>query len=100
MNGAVVFTLSAAFGAALLAVWLDARFPALAPRGLTARLVAAGAAWLLADGAARLFERVLATGPIEPRALAALGVILPALVGTFLTGLWLLRSLGAAASTR
>ena len=100
MNGAIVFTLSAAFGAALLAVWLDARFPWLAPRGLTARLVAAGAAWLLADGAARLFERVLAGATVEARALVALGVILPALVATFLTGLWLLRSLGTAASTR
>ena len=100
MNGAVVFTLSAAFGAALLAVWLDARFPSLAPRSLTARLVAAGAAWLLVDAASRLFERILATAPAEPRALVALGVILPALVGTFRTGLWLLRSLGTAASTR
>jgi hypothetical protein len=100
VNGAVVFTLSVAFGAALLAVWLDARLPSLAPRSLTARLVAAGAAWLLVDGAARLFERVLATAPVEPRELVALGVILPALVATFLTGLWLLRSLGAAASTR
>ena len=100
MNGAVVFTLSAAFGAAVLAVWLDARFPSLAPRGLTGRLVAAGAAWLLADGASRLFERILDTAPVEPRALVALGIILPALVATFLTGLWLLRSLGTAASTR
>ena len=33
-------------------------------------------------------------------ALLALAVILPALVATFLTGLWLLRSLGTAASTR
>jgi hypothetical protein len=57
-------------------------------------------AWLLADAAARLFERVLATSAAEPRALVALGVILPALVATFLTGLWLLRSLGTAASTR
>jgi hypothetical protein len=98
VNGAVVFTLSAAFGAALLALWLDARFPSLAPRSLTARLVAAGAAYLLADGASRLFERVLDVGSAGP--LVALGVILPALVATFLTGLWLLRSLGTAASTR
>ena len=70
MNGAVVFTLSAAFGAALLAVWLDARFPSLAPRGLMGRLVAAGAAWLLADGASRHFVRVLDTAPVEPRAAA------------------------------
>ena len=100
MNGALVFTLSAAVGAALLAVWLDARLPWLAPRGLTARLVAAGAAWLLANGAAEVFEHMLAGATVESRALAALGVILPALVATFLTGLWLLPSLGTAASTR
>jgi hypothetical protein len=98
VNGAVVFTLSAVFGAALLAVWLDARLPSLAPRSLTARLVAAGAAGLLADGASRLFARALDVDPAGP--LVALGVILPALVATFITGLWLLRSLGTAASTR
>jgi hypothetical protein len=96
----IVFTVAAAFGAALLAVWIDARFPWLAPRGLTARLVAAGAAWVLANGAATLFERVLAGSTVQSGALLALAVILPALVATFLTGLWLLRSLGTAASTR
>lgn len=97
---ALVFTLSATFGAALLAVWIDARVPWLAPRGLTARLVAAGAAAVLVNGASRVFERVLAGSTVHSGALLALAVILPALVATFLTGLWLLRSLGTAASTR
>jgi hypothetical protein len=97
---ALVFVLASAVGAALLAVWLDVRFPWLAPRGLTARLVAAGAAWALANGAATVFERVLAGTTVPSAALLALAVILPALVATFLTGLWLLRSLGTAASTR
>ena len=97
---ALVFVLSASFGAAVLAVWIDARLPWLAPRGLTARLVAAGAAWVLANGAAGLFERVLAGSTVQSDALLALAVSLPALVATFLTGLWLLRSLGTAASAR
>ena len=101
MTAAATFALAAAVGAALLAVWLDTRFPTLAPEGLPRRLLALGAGCVVMQGGPTLFAGVLATG-LQPtlRSLAALGVLLPALTIGFLTALWLLRSLQGLGATR
>ena len=85
-----VFTVALVTGAALLALWTDARFPGLAPESLTARLVNAGvAACVLA----------VFPPPDEPGSVQILVVVslLIVLLGyAFLTGIWLLRALQGA----
>ncbi|HSL64056.1 MAG TPA: hypothetical protein VK874_05295 [Gaiellaceae bacterium] len=101
MSNAGLFALAAAVGAALLAVWVDTRFPGLAPAGLARRMLALVAGCVVMQGAPTLFGGVLGTG-LEPtlRSLAALGVLLPALTIGFLTALWLLRSLQGLGAMR
>lgn len=79
---AVLFLLALVAGAALLALWLDVRFPGLAPSGLQRRLAAACAAGVL-----------LTVAPAQATVVSLVGVLLPALAFAFLTGLWLLRVL-------
>lgn len=101
MNGPATFALAVAVGAAVLALWLDTRFPALAPEGLPRRLLALGVGCVVMQGAPTLFAGVLGTG-LQPtlRSLAALGVLLPALTIGFLTAVWLLRSLQGLGAMR
>jgi hypothetical protein len=96
---AVLFVVASVGGAAALALWVDVRFPALAPESLTARLLALVVAGLAADAGSRLFAGVLAVESVGAgRGLAALGVLLPGLTVAFLAGLWLLRSLQSLAT--
>ena len=78
--GAPVFVPALVLGAGVLALWVDARFPGLAPSGLRSRSIAAGVAALL-----------VAALPIAPSAAGMLVLLLPALVFAFLTAVWLLR---------
>jgi hypothetical protein len=78
--------------AGVLALWIDVRLPSLAPQALTVRLAAA----LAAAG-------ILSAAPVDTtsgaRVLASMfGLLLPALVASFLTTLWLLRALRDAAT--
>jgi hypothetical protein len=75
------------FGAGLLALWVDVRFPKLAPSSLPRRLGAACGAFVLLQvtpvlggSAAGIYATLFA-------------ILLPAFVITFLTGVWLLRAL-------
>jgi hypothetical protein len=67
-------------GAGALALWLDVRFPKLAPHGLVTRLVSAAAATV-----------ALAMLPVSATVLSLVGVFVPAMAVMFLTSLWLLR---------
>ena len=99
MTSAVLFVLAVVAGAALLALWLDVRFPSLAPTRLAARLLALLAACLAADVASRAFVLVVEGSVAAPaRELLALAVLLPGLTLAFLAGLWLLRSLQSLAT--
>jgi len=87
-----LFLVALIAGAALLAVWFDVRFPALAPQRLKNRVVVAAIAFVF-----------VATAPISPAGglltlATLLGVFLPALCFALLTSLWLLRSLAQARS--
>lgn len=101
MNDAAVFILAVSLGAAVLALWLDVRFPALAPEGIVRRGVAALAGCLLIQLGATGFERVLALS-LGPAAgpLLALGVLLSTMTFCFVTALWLLRSLQGLGAMR
>ena len=74
-------------GAGLLALWIDVRHPKLAPQSFSRRMAAAGCAFL-----------VLQAMPVfngSPRAFYAtlFAILLPVLIFSFLTAVWLLRAL-------
>jgi hypothetical protein len=79
---ASAFVVALAAGAAVLALWVDVRFPSLAPAGITRRVAASVVAGCL-----------VGLVPIEPTVASLIGLMLPALCFSFLTAFWLLRLL-------
>jgi hypothetical protein len=77
-----LFLVALVLGAGALALWVDVRFPGLAPRGLTGKFVAVLAA-----------PALLGLLPVSPTMLSVLGLLLPTLTATFLAALWMLRAL-------
>ena len=79
------------FGAAALALWLDLRFPRLAPEGMTRTGLHLAAA-IVGLQLAPLAMQGIVGGESLPRTLVALfAVLLPALVYPFLATIWLLK---------
>ena len=82
-----------ALAAGPLAWWVDARFPRLVPEGATRRIVhgvaALAAVQLIAPAVMQLLYAIADSRPIVVVSLVA--IFLPALVYTFLSGIWLLR---------
>jgi hypothetical protein len=74
-------------GAALLALWIDTRVPKLAPQSFSKRMVAAACA-LLAVVAMPVFN-----GSAAAIYATLFAIVLPVLICSFLTALWLLRTL-------
>jgi hypothetical protein len=74
-------------GAGVLALWIDTRFPRLAPESFSRRVLAAVAALLLLQVAP------LSGGSAQAVYASVFAVMLPALVLTLLTAVWLLRAL-------
>jgi hypothetical protein len=77
-------------GAAVLAVWIHARFPALAPERLGKTLLHTGVAFALLR---------LAPGMVESQALAFVTVlllVLPTLIYAQLCAIWMLRHVQTA----
>jgi len=88
----MAFTLTLTLGAALLAVWFDARFPALRPKSIAHGFIHAALGVFTMFGAAGLLQ--LAYGIPQGAFMAlVLGVFWPALVYALLAGLWMLRAL-------
>jgi hypothetical protein len=79
-------------GAALLALWVDVRFPGLRPTGWLRLGVAIGAV-MLAD---ELCTRFLHT---DPAIVGVMGVGFPVIAVTMLVCLWALRAIRAAMPT-
>ena len=77
-------------GAGVLALWLDTRFPNLAPQSFMKRFAAAVAACLL------VHLSPLSGGSAAAAYASLFGALLPAFVGAFLTALWLIRALNDA----
>jgi hypothetical protein len=86
------FTLTLTLGAALLALWLDGRFPALRPKTAAQGLTHAAVGVFLMLGAAGLLQLVFGIRQAIFMGLV-LGVFLPALTYALLGGLWMLRAL-------
>lgn len=81
-NGTFALVLSA--GAALLALWIDARLPKLAPASMRRVFLHVGAAMLTLH----VIPGASSTAMIY---LAVFGVALPALVYSFLAAIWFIR---------
>ncbi len=86
------FTLTLTLGAALLALWLDSRFPALRPKTAAQGLTHAAVGVFTMLGAAVLLHLVFGIRQAIFMGLV-LGVFLPALTYALLSGLWMLRAL-------
>ena len=98
---AELFSISVGLGAAALALWIDVRWPDLAPDALGRRFLALGVAFVVLQLGVLGFERTLALSLVESvRSLLALGVLLPAMTFAFVAAIWLLRSLQSLSTTR
>lgn len=85
-----VFLVALLVGAGALALWIDVRFPDLAPSDPRGRLTAA----LIAVALVSIVPVSTAGGAATMVSL--LGVVLPAMCFALLTTLWLLRMVAAA----
>jgi hypothetical protein len=85
---ALLFPPAFLIGAALLALWIDARFPKLAPQTLSRRALAGAAAIILLQLAPLTVSSAAATYA------TLFALVLPAFVATFLTAVWIFRALG------
>jgi hypothetical protein len=74
-------------GAGVLALWIDTRFPRLAPESFSRRVLAACLAVIVLQLAP------LRGGSASAAYATVFAVVLPALIATLLTAVWLLRSL-------
>jgi hypothetical protein len=74
-------------GAGVLALWIDTRFPGLAPESFSRRVLAACAAGVVLQAAPFVGSSASAAYA------SAFVLLLPALVATLLTAVWLLRAL-------
>ncbi len=87
-------------GAAVLALWVDQRFN-LAPGGLFARSAHVAAAVIVLMASPAVMQPIIAEGSSVPRTMVALfAIFLPSLVYAFLTGIWFMRLVQSAMSTR
>jgi hypothetical protein len=88
----MTLTVALTLGAGALAVWLDARFPALRPKTAAGGLTHAAVGVFTMLGAAGLLQLVY--GIPEKKFMAlVVGVFFPALAYALLAGLWMLRAL-------
>jgi hypothetical protein len=88
----MAFTLTLTLGAALLAVWFDARFPALRPKSIAHGFVHAALGVFSMFGAVGLLQLVYGIPDVAFMGLV-LSVFWPALIYALLAGLWMLRAL-------
>jgi hypothetical protein len=88
----MAFTVTLTLGAALLATWFDARFPALRPKSIAQGFIHAALGVFSMFGAVGLLQLVYG---IPDGAFMALviGIFWPALIYALLAGLWMLRAL-------
>lgn len=95
------FTMALTLAAFLLAIWADARWEAQRPSKLGWRIAHFAAAFAALQLAAILGAVIVPDEPaLGPQLTAAFALVLPALVYTFVTGLWLLRTLAEAGLAR
>ncbi len=91
-----LFVLCLALGAALIALWVDVRFPALAPTSLRPSFIHAGVAFVALAVVPIVIEPTFsAQQPLATKLVVLFGILFPALVYAFLTFKWLLKPLAS-----
>jgi hypothetical protein len=84
-----------AIGAGALALWLDVRFPSLSPEGLQ-RMIGHALVSMVALEVAATALRVVTGGAHVLTVAVLIGVMLPALVYTFVVCVWVMKHLSGA----
>ena len=88
-----LFLIAFLFGTGAIALWIDARFPALAPadlaRAMARAMIAVAAGWLLFP---RMWDAVSSANVL----LALFLIALPCLTYSLLSAIWAIRKLQAA----
>jgi hypothetical protein len=101
VTDAQLFAVSVLGGAALLAVWVELRWPSLAPERLGHRVLALGLGFAALNLGPLGFERALGLPIGQPAsALLAALVLLVSFTVAFVTAVWLLRSLQSLGAMR
>jgi hypothetical protein len=96
--GDFVFTTGLTIGCLALAVWLDLRLGESRPASYMRRIGHGVVAFLVLEGSTGVLYYAKAHGLGAPGIVAGVFVLfLPALVYSFLTGLWLMRTLADVA---
>ena len=92
--GAQGFILLLTVASVVLAVWLDLRFESRRPQSVVRRLVHAAVAFVVLEITAAAVASVLrGRAPLGEQTLVLLLVYLPSMIYTFLTGIWLVRTM-------
>jgi hypothetical protein len=88
-----VFLVVFAVSAGALALWVDHRFPRLAPRTLRAALLHVGASIVVAQLIVPIGMRVVAAGPSDAATLLGVfGIGLPGLTYSLLAAVWIMKT--------
>ena len=89
-----IFCIAFLFGTGAIALWVDVRFPKLAPEDLRRAMLRAGiamaAGWMLFP---RVWDAAVATSPVL---VALFAVAFPFLTYTLLSAVWAIKKLQAA----
>jgi hypothetical protein len=86
-GGVSTFVLGLVVAAGLLALWIDVRHPKLAPESLGKRVLAAACALFALELVPVLH------GSVAELYTSVFAILLPALVTTFLSAVWLMRAM-------
>jgi hypothetical protein len=98
--GRVSFVIGLTIAAALLAVWVDSRFESRRPESLARRAIHIVVAFLTLQAANFGSHFLIGEHSGDPRRMLVVFLLfLPTLVYTFLSGLWLMRTLAEMYST-
>jgi hypothetical protein len=88
------FVLLLTVAAVVLAVWFDLRFQSRRPESVVWRLVHAAVAFVVLELTAAGVASVLrGQAPVGEQTLVLLLAYLPSMIYTFLTGIWLVRTM-------
>ena len=92
--------LAFAFGAAVLALWIQTRFPKLAPGSIVRTLIHVGISIVVAHLVVPLLADPIASGGIPGLFVLLFLLALPALIYCFLASIWALMLLQGAMQRR
>lgn len=96
-----IFLLLLALGAAVIAVWIDLRFPGLAPETLRANFVHAAVAFVALTIAPVVIDPIFSNGQsLVVQLVALFGILFAVLVYAFLALAWLVKPLASGIARR